>query len=89
MLLLNAPRIVDIQVEFIIPSPPKEKRRVAPACRAAPARDENGELGSDWQENAVRVKATKLLGAGCTFADSPSASEATEDSLSDTVNRAS
>ncbi|MBJ75943.1 MAG: hypothetical protein CMJ98_02895 [Planctomycetes bacterium] len=79
MLLQNAPRIVDIQVEYIIPSPPKEKRRVAPAYRAAPARDENGELGSDWQENTVRVKATKLLGAG-EIADSPSASEATEDS---------
>ncbi len=70
MLLQSAPRIVDIQVQCIIPSPPKEKRRVL--------RDKNYEpVGR--KENAAGVKATKF---GDTFADSPITSEATEDSSS-------
>ena len=78
MLLQSAPRIIDIQVQCIIPSPPKEKRRVTPAYPATPLRDENYEpvVG---KENAAGVKATKF---GDTFADSPSTSEATEDSSS-------
>ena len=67
MLLQNAPRIVDIQVECLIPSPPKEKRKVALAYRAAPPRED------DCEPVAGKEDAAELI------ADSPNASEATED----------
>ena len=67
MLLQNAPRIVDIQVECLIPSPPKEKRKIAPAYRAAPPREDDCEPVAGKE------------GAAGLIADSPNAPEATED----------